>query len=81
MGNLCKKTTILFEPDDYERLKEVARLKRCSVGELIRTTLREQHLLPDAAGRQEAVRELAGLGLPVGAWEEMEEEILAGASE
>lgn len=80
MGRLAKKTTILFEPEEYERLQRVARRRKCSVGELIRSTLREQYLKADPVRRGEAARELAKLSLPVAGWEEMEEETISGAA-
>lgn len=80
MGRLAKKTTILFEPEEYERLKRVARTRRCSVGELIRSTMREQHLPSELSTRLEAVKQLSELALPVADWEELEREIIAGAT-
>ena len=81
MGRLAKKTTILFEPEEYERLKRVASRKKCSVGELIRSTLREQYLQKNPAHRAKAADELAKLSLPVAGPEEMEEETISGATE
>ena len=81
MGHLAKKTTILFNAEEYERLRQAARARRCSVGSLIRSALRGQSLLSDTKGRSEAVEKLVGLSLPVSDWEVMEQEILAGASE
>jgi len=81
MGRLTKKTTILFDAEEYERLKRAARLRRCSVGNLIRSALREKNLLSDSDSRSDAAERLSQLSLPVSDWEEMEREILAGASE
>ena len=81
MGRLAKKTTILFDPDEYARLKQIARHRGCSVGELIRSTLRDLYLKPDVAGRLEAACALSELAAPVGEWEEIEREILAGTTE
>jgi len=81
MGKLAKKTTILFDPEEYERLKRTAQRRGCSVGELIRSTLRENHLLTNPEQRAKATRELAELSLPVGDWEEMEADTIHGAME
>jgi len=81
MGRLAKKTTILFEPEEFERLKRAAGLRRCSVGELIRTTLMEKRLLSRAESRLDAVAGLAKLSIPAGTWEELEAETIQGATE
>jgi len=80
MRPLEKKTTILFSTEEYLRLKDAARIRRCSVGELIRRTLREQSLLVDPQDKDAAVDALAEMSLPVGSWEELEEETLRGAT-
>ena len=71
---LTKKTTILFPPDLYARLKTLAERKGTSMGELVRRACEEQYSLYSAEDRVAAVRELAGFSLPVGTPEEMERE-------
>lgn len=71
---LTKKTTILFSPDQYERLKRLAERRETSVGELVRRACEEQYRLYSVEDRVRAVRELARMSLPVGTPEEMERE-------
>jgi len=81
MGRLAKKTTILFDSDEYERLKGIARRRKCSVGELVRSALRKEHMLSAPAKRVSAARKLAALSLPVSECEEMEQQSILGGIE
>jgi len=81
MGRLAKKTTILFDPDEYDRLKSAAHRRGCSVGELIRATLREGKVISDPEDSIDAAKELAEMKLPAGNWEEMEQETIDGGLE
>lgn len=74
MEQLTKKTTILFPPDLYERLKRLAEQRQTSVGELVRRACEERYQLYSVEERVRAVRELGKLSLPVGSPEEMERE-------
>jgi hypothetical protein len=71
---LIKKTTILFPPDLYQQLAALARDRRSSVGELVRTACRAQYGLANQRERLSAVAELAGMALPVGSVRQMERE-------
>ncbi len=71
---LIKKTTILFPPELYEQLAQLAEQRDTSVGELVRSACRAQYRLATKGERLAAVRELAALALPVGTPEEMERE-------
>ncbi len=71
---LIKKTTILFPPDLYAQLAQLAKQKDTSVGELVRRACRVQYSISPREDRQAAVRELAGLRLPVCSVEQMERE-------
>ncbi len=71
---LVKKTTILFPPDLYQQLATLARDRRSSVGELVRTACRAQYGLANRQERLSAVAELAGMALPVGSARQMERE-------
>ncbi|MEK7408002.1 MAG: CopG family transcriptional regulator [Acidobacteriota bacterium] len=71
---LVKKTTILFPPDLHDQLARLAKQRDTSVGELVRSACRKQYALLTKEARLAAVRELAGLDLPVGTPEEMERE-------
>lgn len=69
---LSKKTTILFPPDLYERLKRLAEQRETSVGDLVRRACEERYRLYSVEERVRAVRELGELSLPVGTPDEME---------
>lgn len=78
MQTLTKKTTILFSPDLYTQLKELAAISKISVAQLIRRAVIERYLLSDKKRRLKAVEELVKIGGPVCDWETMEKEIIAG---
>jgi hypothetical protein len=71
---LTKKTTILFPPELYNDLTQLARRRKSSVGELIREACRAQYFLTTRPERLALVEEMAALRLPVGTPAEMERE-------
>lgn len=78
MQTLTKKTTILFSPDLYAQLKQLASLSKTSVAQLIRLAVIERYLLSDKKRRLKAVEDLVNIGGPVSDWETIEREIIAG---
>lgn len=62
---LTKKTTILFPPDLFDQLSQLADKKGSSVGELVREACRTQYRLQSKADRLAIVAEMASLSLPV----------------
>lgn len=81
MQTLTKKTTILFSPDLYRQLEDIAGAAKASVAELIRRAVIKQYLLSDKKKRLEAVKHLVQIGGPVSDWQTMEEEIVSGYSQ
>ena len=71
---LTKKTTILFSPELHQRLVRLAKQRRTSIGELVRTAVEQQYGLVSKEARLAAVSALGELNLPVGSPEEMERE-------
>ena len=69
-----KRAQVLMEPDDYRRLEEIARQKKASVAELIRTAVRERYF-GDGSDRRAEVESICSMSLPVIPWEEAEAEI------
>ncbi|HYU35383.1 MAG TPA: ribbon-helix-helix protein, CopG family [Thermoanaerobaculia bacterium] len=71
-----RKTQVLLEPEEYERLEEVATRRGISISELIRLTLRERYM-PISRTRQEAAEAILRMKIPGkwGSWEEIETEI------
>ena len=78
MQILTKKTTILFSPDLYHQLQDIAKAYRISTAELIRQAAVKQYLLSDKKKRINAVRHLSKIGGAVSDWKTMEEEIIKG---
>jgi predicted DNA-binding protein len=77
MEIFTKKTTILFPPELYGRLANLAEQRHSSVGELVREACRVQYSLVSVKDRLSLVDRLAALQLPVGTQEEMERESVA----
>ena len=65
---------MLMEPQDYQRLESIARGRRTSVAELVRSAVRQQYLdRPQPA--QSAVDRLAALQLDLPAWDDLANEL------
>jgi predicted DNA-binding protein len=76
---LSKKTTILFSPENHERLTQLAARRGKSLGELVREACAIQYGLVDAEARVATVAALSALSLPVGSPREMKDEsVLSG---
>ncbi len=80
---LKKRVEVLFDESDYRRLEELARVKKQSVGTLIRKAVTKEYLGPDEERRREAFEWLRsqtfeGIG---GDWQEIKEEIVAARME
>jgi predicted DNA-binding ribbon-helix-helix protein len=71
---VSKRAQILMEPEEYQRLEEIARQKKVSVAELIRTAVRERYL-GGGARRRAGVESICSMSLPVIPWAEAEAEI------
>jgi hypothetical protein len=70
-----KRAQVLMEPEEYERLEEVAGRLGVPVAELFRSAVRERYLLTRRE-RRRLVDGILGLDLPVEDWEETEAAIL-----
>ncbi len=76
---LSKKTTILFTPDEHQRLTELAARRRVSLGELVREACAIQYGVADHETRVAAASALAALRLPVGTPREMKHQSVPSA--
>ena len=75
---LSHRTTILLSQAQHQRLKELARHRKTSIGELVRSACDEVYgLTDDRSARLAAIEELEAMGLPVGTPQEMKRESLA----
>ncbi|MBI4743453.1 MAG: hypothetical protein HY776_01270 [Actinobacteria bacterium] len=79
MGTLNKRTQVLFAKDKYAFLERIARKKKKSVGALIREAVEEKYLKKESKEKEEIIKRLSKMNLPVSDWESMEEEIILGA--
>jgi hypothetical protein len=71
---LSKKTTVLFPPELYDDLANLARQRKSSVGELIRDACRAQYFLKTRDERLALVEKIAAMRLPVGSPQQMKRE-------
>ena len=75
---VLKKTTLLFDEDVYEKLKDRARRDNVSIGGLVREAVATYYGMKTREDKQEALKKLKSLSLPVGDPEDMEKEIIKG---
>ena len=73
---LTRRVELLFDPDQYSRLEEIARGRGMSVAAVIRSAVDREHLQPALAEKRVAVGELLRVEAPVGTWEEVKEDML-----
>ena len=81
MAEMTKKTTILFPPALYKEIEDEARSQGRSVGELVREAAMIRYGSGGVSARLEAVERLANLNGDVGDPEQLEDEIIRGATE
>ena len=74
-----KKTTLLFDEDVYEKLKDKARRDNVSVGGLVREAVATYYGMKTKEDKLKALMKLKDLDLPVGSPEDMENQITRGA--
>ncbi|MGD1102365.1 MAG: ribbon-helix-helix protein, CopG family [Terriglobia bacterium] len=73
-----RRTQILMNPEEYRRLRDLARKKKISVGELIRSAVRTTYLEPRSADKKAALEEILRMNLPAISWRRAKKEIEAG---
>lgn len=78
---MTKKATILFPPALYKEIEGEARQQGRSVGELVREAAMIRYGSGGASARLEAVERLASLNDAIGDPEQLEDEIIRGATE
>lgn len=72
-----RRTQLLMDPDEYRRLRELARRKKTSVGELVRTAVRATYLEPQEPDRKPIVEAILQMNLPALSWKRARREIEA----
>lgn len=78
---LTKKTTILFPPGLYREIEDEGRQQGRSVGELVREAAMIRYGSSGVSARLAAVERLVNLNDDVGDPEQLEDEIVRGATE
>jgi hypothetical protein len=74
---VTRRTQVLMDPEDYRQLRNVARRKKTSVGELIRTAVRAAYLEPAQPDRKPIVEAILQMRLPAISWSRARKEIAA----
>jgi hypothetical protein len=78
---LKKRLEILFEPSDYHLLEEIARLRRRSVGSLVREAVEKYVLQPTQEEERKALEWILSGEDDLGSWEELKEAISRGPAD
>ena len=74
-----KKTTLLFEEEVYEKLREISKLENISIGELVREAVATYYGIKSKDDKLKALNKLRSLNLPVSDYDLVEKEIIKGA--
>ena len=72
-----RRTQLLMDPEEHRRLRELARRKKTSVGNLIRTAVRDTYLRPQEIDRKPVVEAILQMNLPPLSWKRARREIEA----
>ena len=79
---LRKRVEVLFDEREYKRLEEIARVKKQSVGSLVREAVEKYVADPERAKKRKAVEWILAQDIgPLGSPEEIKEEILTAMDE
>ena len=76
---VLKKTTLLFEEEVYEKLREKSKLENISIGELVREAVATYYGIKSKDDKLKALSKLRSLNLPVSDYDLVEKEIIKGA--
>ena len=78
---LRKRVEVLFDPEKYTYLEQVARREKTSVGNLIREAVEKVYVDTDQKKRWEAFKRLTSEKFDFGDWETIKEKMLRGYTE
>ncbi|MBI4336908.1 MAG: hypothetical protein HY683_03660 [Chloroflexi bacterium] len=68
---LTKRVEVLFNPEEYRLVEELARSRGETVGSLLRRAVQQQYLRPALKERQKAARRIIGQKVDFGEWEDV----------
>ena len=80
MSKLTKRLQLLLTPEQYKMLQLYAKKHKKSIGSVIREALDKMISGRSKKEKKKAVERLLSRKLPVSDWEQMEKEILEGAT-
>lgn len=72
-----RRTQLLMDPKEFQRLRAIARRRKTSVAELIRSAVREKYFQPQP-DRAAIVRSILNMNLPAIEWKDALKDIEAG---
>ena len=72
---LTKRVEVLFDPEEYRLVAELARSRGETVGALVRRAVAQHYLKPSKERRLQAVERIIALNEDFGTWEESKEAI------
>ncbi len=72
---LTKRVELLFDPQAYKRLEELAKSRNRSVANLIRSAVERQYLQPSLQEKLAAARAITSQEIDIGSWEAVEKSI------
>ena len=72
-----RRAQILMEPEEYRRLRAIARERKTSVSSLIREAVRETFLAPEVE-KGTVVEAILSMRLPIPDWDEVRDELDRG---
>ena len=69
-----KSVHVWMDPEEYQRLEDIARRRKESVSELIRKAVKERYLL-EGPNKNEAVQRILQVEIDLPEWDVLEKEI------
>lgn len=75
---VTRRTQLLIDPEDYRRLRSLARRRKVSIAELVRKAIRTAYLQPQPPDRSALVEAILHMNLPGTSWKGARKEIVAG---
>ncbi len=72
---LTKRVEVLFDPQQYGLIEQIARSRGETLGALVRQAVEQQYLRPTLEQRKAAVRNILGQEVDFGPWDEVKKDI------
>ncbi|MBI2862594.1 MAG: hypothetical protein HYX89_07225 [Chloroflexi bacterium] len=75
-----RRVELLFDPEEYAQLEQIARGQKASVGALVRRAVEQVYLGPTEARKQAAVERIIRQRVDFGPWDELKAIIASEAA-